>query len=102
MACDYSDKNQSALIPEEELVYQMKARFYFQEYTEKHQQLYRWHWQTAMGAGEYDIPKCAAGTPPEDCVHTITAKIQVSDFANGACNYRSGTSESLSAAARAC
>jgi hypothetical protein len=27
-----TDKNQSHLIPEEPLIYQMKARFYFQEY----------------------------------------------------------------------
>jgi hypothetical protein len=86
-----TDKNQSGLISSEELVYQMKARFYFQEYSPtKHKELYRWHWQTAMGAGEYDVPKCAAGTPPEECVHEIHAKIQVKDFASGACNPRSG------------
>ena len=43
-----------------------------------------------MGAGEYDVPKCAPGTPPEKCVHTIHAKIQVKDFASGPCDYRSG------------
>ena len=50
------DKNQSTLIPKQELVYNMKMRFYFQEYNPaKHLQLYRWHWQTAMGSGEYDV-----------------------------------------------
>ena len=43
---------------------------WWQEYKPQwHKQLYRWHWQTAMGAGEYDVPKCAPGTPPEKCVH---------------------------------
>lgn len=96
-----TDKNQSGMIPPEELVYHMKARFYFQEYEPaKHTQLYRWHWQvccrcgccfhpshadfaplsaqTAMGAGEYDIPQCAPGTPTEQCIHKIEARIQVS------------------------
>ena len=55
----------------------MKTRFYFQEYDpSRHQQLYRWHWQTAMGAGEYDVPKCAPNTPPEQCTHTINATIR--------------------------
>ena len=43
-----------------------------------------------MGAGEYDVPIAPAGTPPEHATHTITAKIQVKDFATGPCNYRSG------------
>ena len=85
------DKNQSHLIPKQPLKYNMKMRFYFQEYDPlKHLQLYRWHWQTAMGSGEYDVPKCKAGTPPDQCVYTIKAKIRVSDFANGPCDYRSG------------
>ena len=85
------DKNQSHLIPDDVLQYHMKMRFYFQPFNpERHQQLYRWHWQTAMGAGEYDVPIAPAGTPPQNATHTITAKIQVKDFATGACNYRSG------------
>eukprot|EP00729_Bicosta_minor_P005846 gene5846-9467_t len=78
-------------IPEDTMSYQMKARFYFQEYKpETHKQLYRWHWQTADGAGEYDITKCAPGTPPEECIHTLKARIRVSDFASGPCDPRSG------------
>lgn len=85
------DKNQSGLIPPSVLAYHMKMRVYYQPYDPaRHQQLYRWHWQTAMGSGEYDVPKCAAGTPPDQCVHKITANIRVSDFANGACDPRSG------------
>ena len=54
----------------------MKQRFYFQEFEpDRHKQLYRWHWQTAIGAGEYDVPKCAPGTAPEECVHTIREAI---------------------------
>lgn len=41
------DKNQSHLIPDDVLQYHMKMRFYFQEFNpQRHQQLYRWHWQT--------------------------------------------------------
>jgi hypothetical protein len=76
-----TDKNQSDLIPQQLLQYHMKLRFYFQEYEPaKHQQLYRWHWQVATGAGEYDVPQCAPGTPVEKCLHTIKAKVQVKDF----------------------
>jgi hypothetical protein len=86
-----TDLNQSHLIPDDEQVYRMKTRFYFQEYNPaKHQQLYRWHWQTAMGSGEYDVPQCAPGTPADQCTHTINATIRVSDFANGPCDPRSG------------
>ena len=83
------DKNQS--IPPQVLSYHMKKRFYFQRFdAAKHKQLWRWHWQTAMGSGEYDVVKSPAGTPPAQATQTIKAKIQVKDFATGACNYRSG------------
>jgi hypothetical protein len=59
----------------------------------RHLQLYRFHFQTAMGAGEYDVPKCAPGTPPVQCIHTISAKIRVSHFASGPCDYRSGLNQ---------
>lgn len=86
-----TDTNQSGLIADDVLSYHMKKRFYFQEFQPaKHKQLYRWHWQTAMGAGEYDIPKAPVGTAPENCTHTLKARIQVKDFASGACDYRSG------------
>ena len=43
------DKNQSHLIPDDILEYHMKMRFYFQEFQpERHQQLYRWHWQCVI------------------------------------------------------
>ena len=69
----------------------MKMRFYFQEYKpDVHQELWRWHFATEMGSGEYDIPKCNS-TNTSECVNTITAHIQVSDFvSNEECNYRSG------------
>jgi len=38
-----------------------------------------WH-MTEQAAGEYDIVKCPAGTPVEDCVFLITAHFQVKDM----------------------
>ena len=29
--------------------------------------------------GEYDVPKCAEGTPPAECVHTIVGHFQIKD-----------------------
>ena len=74
-----TDKNQSGLISPQVLAYHMKMRFYFQSFDAvRHQQLYRWHFQTAMGAGEYDVPRCSAGTPAKACIHEISARIRVS------------------------
>lgn len=35
--------------------------------------------ETEVAHGEYDVPKCAAGTPPEECVHTVVGHFQVKD-----------------------
>ena len=65
--------------PEHEMTYQLKFRFWFQEYYGQ-QQLERFYYQTEAYAGEYDIPKCEVGTPPEYCIHSITAHFQGRDM----------------------
>lgn len=86
--------------------YHMKMRFYFQEYKpDVHQELWRWHFATELGSGEYDIPRCSktaaigknnytgdlVGQNNTECVHTLTAHVQVKDFISHApCDYRSG------------
>ena len=47
---------------------------------DEQKQLERFYYQTEAYAGEYDIPKCGEGTPPEDCIHSITAHFQGKDM----------------------
>lgn len=42
------------------------------------QDTYHVEWQ--FGNIEYSVPKAAAGTPPEEAVHTLTTHFQVKDF----------------------
>ena len=90
------DRNQSALIPREKpLIYRMKMRFYYQMYDAKkksHLELWRWHFATDMGSGEYDIARCKAGTPTARCVDTITASMQIADLGgvSAPCDWKSG------------
>eukprot|EP01050_Picozoa_sp_SAG11_P030756 SAG11_NODE_9243_length_929_cov_1.732530_1_plen_203_part_01 len=73
------DKNQSS--PPDVLEYRLKARFYFQEHDPaRHQNIWRWGFATDAGSGEYDVEKCAPGTPADQCVHEIKAHLQVQDF----------------------
>jgi len=66
----------------------LKFRVWFQEYqppkptnpTPSHLNLYRFYFQTEAFAGEYDVPQCPAGTPPQECVHQITSRIQAKDM----------------------
>jgi len=44
-----------------------------------HMNLFGGFAMTENYAGEYDVPQCPAGTPPEDCVHQITSRV---DFKN--------------------
>eukprot|EP00657_Telonema_sp_P-1_P009715 TRINITY_DN3950_c0_g1_i1.p1 TRINITY_DN3950_c0_g1~~TRINITY_DN3950_c0_g1_i1.p1 ORF type:complete len:175 (+),score=21.04 TRINITY_DN3950_c0_g1_i1:137-661(+) len=48
---------------------------YYQEYNASfHKQIERQDWGIAADGdhSEYDVPQCAAGTPTEECTHTIT------------------------------
>merc|ERR1711907_505142 len=68
-------------IPKEVDTYEMKFRFYFEEYDpSKHQNLARFYYQTEAWAGEYDIVKCPADTPSSECVQEISARFKVSDM----------------------
>jgi hypothetical protein len=52
-----------------------KFRVYFQEYNASHhQQIGRVDWGVGAGGNhdEYDVPRCPAGTPVEQCNHTVT------------------------------
>ena len=71
------DDNQ--IQPEDEMTYLLKFRFWFQDYYGQ-QNLERFYYQTEAYAGEYDIPKCNTGTPPEYCIHSITAHFQGKDM----------------------
>ncbi|VEU35647.1 unnamed protein product [Pseudo-nitzschia multistriata] len=53
-----------------------------------HRELARFYWQTEAGGDEYDVPGCregklGQGPPPSECVHTITSRWRVRDFAGG-------------------
>ena len=61
------------------MTYQLKFRFWFQEYYGQ-KQLERFYYQTEAYSGEYDVTQCLKGTPPEDCIHSITARFQGKDM----------------------
>ena len=74
------DKDQDSSYTET-IEYHMKFRFWFQDYdAQYHQNLVRLFVQTEQNAGEYDIPKCKAGTPASECVYTITSKWKIKDM----------------------
>ena len=98
------DKDQEVPWKDQVLEYQIKFRFYFEEYTtggsEKldgsvsspsHKNLIRLYWQTEARAGEYDIVKCADSTPPSQCVQTITSRWKVKDMLSD-CSIRNDAS----------
>ena len=61
------------------MTYRLKFRFWFQDYN-NHKNLERFYYQTEAYAGEYDVPKCQVETPPEECIHSITAHFQGRDM----------------------
>lgn len=63
---------------------QLKLRVYFETYNaSRHRSLMRLYWQTEAWVGEYDIEQCAAGTPVEQCVSTMTSHFTFADTMNG-------------------
>ena len=58
--------------------YRMKFRIYYEEHTNQSNAFFMFIADEA-GAGEYDVPQCPAGTPTEDCVHTITGEFKLRD-----------------------
>ena len=67
--------------PTHEMTYSLRFRFWFQEYYGQ-KQLERFYYQTEAYSGEYDVTQCERGTPPEDCIHSITARFQGRDMVN--------------------
>ena len=59
--------------PTHEMTYQIKFRFWFQDYN-NHLPLIRLYFQTEAYSGEYDIPKCPNGIPSNQCIHSITSR----------------------------
>eukprot|EP00931_Biecheleriopsis_adriatica_P073231 TRINITY_DN47561_c0_g1_i1.p1 TRINITY_DN47561_c0_g1~~TRINITY_DN47561_c0_g1_i1.p1 ORF type:complete len:531 (-),score=57.83 TRINITY_DN47561_c0_g1_i1:73-1665(-) len=65
-------------------VYFHKLRVYFEECDPKRTlNAFRLYWQTEEWMGEYQIPQCPPGTPPESCIHTITSKFKAIDMFGG-------------------
>jgi len=79
-------------VPPPLFTYRMKFRFYYEDPTDLPAQPYQNAFfmfrETEVAHGEYDVPKCAAGTPAEECVHTVTGTFLVKD-AMRQCNDRS-------------
>lgn len=70
------DKNQT--VPTALDKYKMKFRLYYEDYTSQRHAFFMFI-TNEPGAGEYDIPKCAPGTPPEECIYTSTGIFRVRD-----------------------
>lgn len=70
------DAHQEVPWMDQPLTYWLKWRLYFQEYNPaEHKVAYDWTFGIGGSTGEYDVPKCAPGTPPEECFHEITGVI---------------------------
>ena len=66
------DADQPVPWADQPLSYFMKYRLYFQEYApERHKLAYDYTWGIGGETGEYDVPRCADGTPVERCTHEI-------------------------------
>ena len=68
------DADQEVPWQDQPLEYVFKFRFYFQEYgvQEQHVQAFDQVWGIGGQTGEYDVPRCAPGTPVKDCLHVET------------------------------
>lgn len=73
-------------IPEHVDTVYWKWRFYFEEWNPKHHiQLVHIEWDL-VGCGphcrtiDYDVPQCSPGTPPDQCVHTVTSHFKGADM----------------------
>jgi hypothetical protein len=73
------DKAQA--VPTQNDTYKMKFRIWYEDYVVARPQSHAFFMfrTNEVGAGEYDVPQCAAGTPPEECVYTTTGTFRVRD-----------------------
>ena len=76
------DKEQDEQYPVD--TYFHKLRIYYEDYEpETMTNAFRLYWQTEEWQGEYMVPQCPAGTPPEECVFTITSNLTARDMLGG-------------------
>ena len=74
------DEDQTLPWQDKPLQYHLKFRFHYQEYNASyHKPMYRTSWGIASPV-EYDVPQCANGTPPEECIHTITGSFKIGQY----------------------
>lgn len=59
----------------------MKFRFYYEDPSvyPNYENAFFVFRQTEANHGEYDVVKCPEGTPPSDCIHTVTGHLQIKD-----------------------
>ena len=82
------DKEQEIPWADQYLEYQLKFRFYYEEYhpasadrlVPSHHSLVRLYWMTEAHAGEYDIVQCKDGVPPSQCIQVISSRWKVRDM----------------------
>ena len=76
--------------------FQLKYRFYFEEYTNQ-TNLFRSWWSTEATNNEYDVPKSTADcldptTPAENCTYELRSKFQARDMVDNQCMVAQGPS----------
>lgn len=61
--------------------FRMKFRFYYEDPVPNvNRNVFFMFHEVEQNHGEYDVPKCKAGTPPEECVHTIVGHFTLQDM----------------------
>jgi len=70
----------------------MKFRFYYEDPSNdpNYQNAFFAFRDTEHGNGEYDVVKCPAGTPPDQCVHTVIGNYRIRDIMRS-CGSRADT-----------
>ena len=58
--------------------YRLRFRNYYEPFTNQSNAFFMFV-VNELGAGEYYVPQCAAGTPPDRCEHAITGHFRVRD-----------------------
>ena len=68
------DAEQDIPWADQPIEYWMKYRLYYQAYA-NHISAFDITWSIAGATGEYDVPRCASGTPVDQCKHEISGTI---------------------------
>lgn len=90
------DAEQAIPWADDYLEYQLKFRFYFEEYVPasslraaSHQEVVRIWMDTERDMGEHDVPQCLPGTAPSQCIFELTGRWEVKDMMSN-CSIRHG------------